>query len=620
MKHIMNLIKYTDRFKFTYNFKLIFTSALVQLCLICVTPIFGHYQLIGSITRTLTKTNLEEQNFVKNSLFEELVYKENQIQLLSNFTNNKNNCKSDLVITPPKGNKIRLIASVIDYSTKKPLASRVYLSNETGQFFLVKSADEEGLVRPYKIERDDSKEIHTAVSAHSFFIDLDPGRYQLVVERGKEFIPLVINFELSGKEKVKKIDLPIHRWINMAKKGWYSGDTHVHLPWNELELPLMAEDLNVGLPLSYWNWENLTEPPGYDENSKVPLPTPKLIEVEKNRVIWPVNTEYEIFSINGKAHTLGAIFALNHTKVLPTDVPPIKPAITLARQDGAILDMDKHNWPWSMMLPPVVNIDLFELSNNHVWRTKFLFNNNSEFVADYMHIKLDSQGRFSERGWLEFGFQTYYTLLNCGFHIAPSAGTATGVHPVPLGFSRVYVYLPNGFNYNDWIQGLKQGRSFVTTGPMLNIEVNKTLPGDQTKVNKLGEVLVKGTVQSLATSGILEIIHNGEVYKSFQPKKEKVGKSWVYNFNVNCKIERSGWIAVRFFENQGDEKPRFAHSGPVYVDVPEIPLRPRRVEVEYLIGRMKEELKRNKGVLSEKALEEYEVALDYYSKLLPTAL
>ena len=45
----------------------------------------------------------------------------------------------------------------------------------------------------------------------------------------------------------------------------------------------------------------------------------------------------------------------------------------------------------------------------------------------------------NERGWLDFTFQNYYLLLNCGFRLRPTGGTASGVHPVPLGFGRVYV-------------------------------------------------------------------------------------------------------------------------------------------------------------------------------------
>jgi len=76
-----------------------------------------------------------------------------------------------------------------------------------------------------------------------------------------------------------------------------------------------------------------------------------------------------------------------------------------------------------------------------------------------------------------YGFQNYYALLHCGYRLLPTAGTASGVHPVPLGFGRVYVHCPKGFTDEAWVRGLNEGRSFVTTGPMLFVHVNGQPPG-----------------------------------------------------------------------------------------------------------------------------------------------
>ena len=38
--------------------------------------------------------------------------------------------------------------------------------------------------------------------------------------------------------------------------------------------------------------------------------------------------------------------------------------------------------------------------------------------------------------------EIYYHLLNCGLRVAPSAGSASGVLPNPVGYNRVYVHLP----------------------------------------------------------------------------------------------------------------------------------------------------------------------------------
>ena len=82
------------------------------------------------------------------------------------------------------------------------------------------------------------------------------------------------------------------------------------------------------------------------------------------------------------------------------------------------------------------------------------------------------------------GFQNYYALLNCGFRLRPTAGTASGVHPVPLGFGRVYVNCPDKFSYDAWVRGLDRGESFVTTGPMLLVRVNGKGPGNDVQAGR----------------------------------------------------------------------------------------------------------------------------------------
>ncbi len=41
-----------------------------------------------------------------------------------------------------------------------------------------------------------------------------------------------------------------------------------------------------------------------------------------------------------------------------------------------------------------------------------------------------------------------------------------------MGYGRVYVHVPSGFDYDRWIEGLRAGASFVTTGPMVRVHRN----------------------------------------------------------------------------------------------------------------------------------------------------
>ncbi|HIM22603.1 MAG TPA: hypothetical protein EYM30_00210, partial [Verrucomicrobia bacterium] len=196
--------------------------------------------------------------------------------------------------------------------------------------------------------RKDAFEKHTTISAHPFRAELPPGDYTLTVERGKEYFAATQQVSLGQADAETEIRL--RRWINMAKRGWYSGETHIHRTLQELPNVIQAEDLNVAMPLTYWVTRSGLPPTAGNKNIGGDIPD-NLITVDPAHVIWPRNTEYEIFSVGPKRHTLGALFFLNHKSVFNEGVPPWGPLARHARAEGTILDMDKLDWPFSMTLP-----------------------------------------------------------------------------------------------------------------------------------------------------------------------------------------------------------------------------------------------------------------------------
>jgi hypothetical protein len=118
----------------------------------------------------------------------------------------------------------------------------------------------------------------------------------------------------------------------------------------------------------------------------------------------------------------------------------------------------------------------------------------------------------------------------------------------------------------------------------------------------------------------LEIVVNGEVAPCAIPELEANARG-VYEFSVTRQVAVNGtsWIAARCYAETPEGRTRFAHTAPWHVDIEGQPLRPRKEEVAYLIGRMNDEIKRNTGVLGQAALDEYRRALEYYEDLMPTA-
>jgi hypothetical protein len=466
--------------------------------------------------------------------------------------------------------------------------------------------------------------MHTALSAHPFQVELPPGKYTLTVERGKEYLPVEQAVEIADKPVT--VELKLRHWINMAQRGWFSGDTHVHRTLEELPTAMLADDLNVALPLTYWVTKSDTTPEQGDKN--LPAVEAKLIEVAPQHVIWPLNTEYEIFSVAGKSHTLGAVFGLGHKTVLSRGVPPVRPIAEQVHREGGLLDLDKHNWPWSMALVPVMKVDLFELANNHHWRTEFAFRTFGEPIPAYMGLPHDPAG-FDEKAWTEFGFQNYYALLNCGFRMMPTAGTASGVHPVPLGWGRVYVHCPGGFSYDAWMKGLKEGRTFVTTGPILSVDIYDesvkkigTLGNVITQEESVRTYIIDAEMRSTAANWRIEVVRDGIAMEGTSGKSTPDARytdRTSRGLGQGIKVSNSTWFAVRCYEELPDGRERFAHSAPIFIDVKDKPLRPRKAEVEYLISRVQNEIERNKGVLSNEAMAEFREALAHYQKLAEMA-
>lgn len=136
--------------------------------------------------------------------------------------------------------------------------------------------------------------------------------------------------------------------------------------------------------------------------------------------------------------------------------------------------------------------------------------------------------------------------------------------------------------------------------------------GDSTTVK------VSGVIESVSKLGRVEILRDGDVVwtGSFVDLKPRDG---VYSVKINQEIsfERSGWMVVRCFESHEDKRVRFAHTAPVFVEIPNKPAIPRKFEVEHFVDRIEKELARHKGVLNADTIDEYNEALQIYRRLLP---
>src|SRR5204863_825339 len=109
--------------------------------------------------------------------------------------------------------------------------------------------------------------------------------------------------------------------------------------------------------------------------------------------------------------------------------------------------------------------------------------------------------------------ELYYQILNCGLRIAPSAGSASGVLPNPVGYNRVYVHVDGELNYDRWFEALRAGRSFVTNGPLLRVRADSQYPGHIFTAPEKLEIELTGILEGRDHVESLEVIRDGRVIR-----------------------------------------------------------------------------------------------------------
>jgi TolB protein len=164
----------------------------------------------------------------------------------------------------------------------------------------------------------------------------------------------------------------------------------------------------------------------------------------------------------------------------------------------------------------------------------------------------------------------YYHLLNAGFRIPATAGTdqfSDVFRDPPPGSDRTFALVEGPLTVQSWLAAVKRGRTFMSTGPIILIDVNGHLPGDEiaVAVDAPTSLHVKVEVRSIARVDSLQVIVNGSVVKTIPRTGADSGN---VAFDGQVEAPQGGWVAARVIgppsKYLGDDY-AFAHTGPVYI-------------------------------------------------------
>jgi hypothetical protein len=369
-------------------------------------------------------------------------------------------------------------------------------------------------------------------------IEVPPGPYTVIAERGTEYERIEQPVEVTDSSPVALVLAP-KPWIRMNERGWWSGDFHVHRTPEDAEKLALAEDLNLSVVFTMWNKRDLFEGRALPENPVVKLDPRHLLTV--------ANAEDER---GGGAWMLHMIREKLGLGVEGRWSPPGLQFIEKAKKQRYVstgfpwFDCEKPFWwevPVVMALSPP---DSMGVLHNH-------FNQYGINDSEAWGRPRDKEKYPEAKGFVESSLNLYYRYLNLGFRLPPSAGSASGVLPNPVGYNRIYVRLEEPFSVEAFYRNLRQGQSFVTNGPMLFFD-SVEMPG--------GRIQLSVNAVSREPLERIEIVANGKILETFEAPADKT------EFHTTMEIQEGlySWVAARCFA-RNDSTIRMAHSRPIYL-------------------------------------------------------
>ncbi len=372
-------------------------------------------------------------------------------------------------------------------------------------------------------------------------VAVPPGKSRVELAKGFEFTPNIHTVEVQRGE-TSNVDLTITNRVGLSQIGYFGGDLHLHIARTNdssesASFDLMsAEDIQFASLLAY------NEPAGPYAGFMDKLDSPQRGGVGLHSV--QERGGYSI--IAGQEYrttTYGHLLIhLRDELVFP----------------GKSFNAD--NWP----IYGEVERETRELGGLAIMAHGGY---EQEIYADI------ALGYLNAAELLQFGIYrgisltNWYHILNSGYRF-PITGASDWPACRFLGDDRTFVHASGRPTHPDWVRRATEGQSFVTSGPLLLLEVDGRRPAAQLKKAKQDPHMIKARVRlrcEVTPVTLVDLIVNGKVaHTELIPADKQQGAWW--EFEHMMELSESSWIAARAYSSTpGGQPDAEAHTNPIYV-------------------------------------------------------
>jgi hypothetical protein len=474
---------------------------------------------------------------------------------------------------------------------------------------------------------------------------LPAGDYLIQTTRGPEYLVQTQAVRLTGAPQT--LTFSLQRWVDPSRLGWWSGDHHIHAAGcshyarpTQGVFPVdvirhcMGEDLKVGCALT-WG-------PGFDFQKQ--FFTGGVADVSQ----FPHLIRYDIEVSGFGSHRSGHLCLLRlKEQIYPggdsTDHWPTLGLNTLkwAKQQGAICGTAHSGWGLQVrsndlpnyLLPPYNDIGA------------------NEYIVDITHEVPGPDGQlvpaidFMAAADTPYAreLNMWYHTLNCGYRPRLSGETDFPcIYGERVGVGRSYVKLDGELAFDQWVEGIRAGRSYVGDGRshLMEFKVGDVAVGEKGSELRLaqpGVVRVTARVAALlpeqpdlairrrkldqtpywhlergrigdTRSVPAEVVVNGYPVA----RQEIVADGTLRDMAFDVPIERSSWVTLRILPS--------SHTNPVFVLVGGKPIRASRRSADWCLKGVDQCWFQKKGFIApaekEDAERAYAHAREAYARIL----
>ncbi len=459
-----------------------------------------------------------------------------------------------------------LLALNVEDENGRPTAARVRITNEKG----------EPVRPPGAIAYERVAGAFHLLEEGACYALVPRGSYSIIVTKGVEYEPWerVVNATTESLA----LTVQLKRNWDWRERGWFAGDHHTHLyrhggslfptlQWPDVMRAARSEGLDF---LPFMGADQ------YPDETKLAAAEPRHrdfayeLTAEFTEDFWghvcPIGASPE--SRRDPRYDAGPMNFDRYAAIAAAGG-----VLSYGHPHGPLEDGDD--------LKPVATLGM-----GHVAR---------EFPVDLalgMPCAIDLLTMEGPRNQLEHKLRYLYRLWNLGFRPAVAASTDFHVDQgrQPVGAVRTYVR-SSVLDMNAIAQAYRAGRTFATSGPLLDLRVAGAGPGDEVHLPGQGERLqVNVEAVSIGKFDRVEIVVNGEIFRTFTAEDP-------HRIAAACEVPagRSLWIAARAYGSEDrhlaselEGRPlgagQFAHTSPVYVLVEGQPiLAGKSADAEYFV-------------------------------------